>query len=316
MRSISKSAIVTGAGVVLLGASLALSSAGVSGASQDHAAAGHAKPAAKAKTCDTNGFCLSEQNEDGAGGAILGDAVNDGVGGVVTNDYGVYGSAQNEFGVYGYAPTYGIFGQADDYGVYGEAVNYGLFGVSSGAGTSGIGVYAEAANTGGAFPLWAQGEGNGSGYFSVDSYGDGVFTGFVQAIGGYTEVIRMNDGTRANANVALAPRATIEDTGTARMNDGVAAVHFENDFARSLDVGQGYQVFLTPDGETRGLYVAQKYEGGFIVRENDHGRSSVYFDYRIVAHPAGSSAMRFPAYAPLRRPHPPQPPAIAPHVLP
>ena len=106
------------------------------------------------------------------------------------------------------------------------------------------------------------------------------------------------------ASVPLAPRATIEDTGTARLTGGVGAVHLEPDFASTLDTSKGYQVFLTPDGDTRGLYVAAKYQGGFIVREAEHGRSSVYFDYRVVARLAGSSDERFPAYHPKRPPRP------------
>ena len=57
----------------------------------------------------------------------------------------------------------------------------------------------------------------------------------------------------------------------------------------------GYQVFLTPDGDVRGpLYVSQKFAGGFTVREAQGGRSSIFFDYRIVAHRAGSSDARLP----------------------
>jgi hypothetical protein len=91
------------------------------------------------------------------------------------------------------------------------------------------------------------------------------------------------------------------------MSNGIGLVHLEPDFASTLDISQGYQVFLTPDGETRGwLYVAQKFERGFIVREAEHGRSSVDFDYRVVAHPVGSSEQRFPAYTPPRQPNRPK----------
>jgi hypothetical protein len=42
------------------------------------------------------------------------------------------------------------------------------------------------------------------------------------------------------------------------------------------------------------LYVAVKYERGFVVREVERGRSSLNFDYRIVAHPYGASDARLP----------------------
>jgi hypothetical protein len=221
MRVISKSVVITGAGAVLLGTCLVISSGGVvSGASQIYSSSG-AAPAAK-KSCDTVNYCLSEVNKNASGGAIYAQAANDALYVLATDNYGVVSTATNESILGAATNDYGVYGAAvNDYGVFGSATNYGVYGVSSGGGLGGIGVFADASNTGGAFPLWAQREGTGSGYFSVDSYGDGVFTGFVQAIGGYSTVMRMSDGSRADASVTLAPRATIEDTGTARMTDGV-----------------------------------------------------------------------------------------------
>jgi len=96
---------------------------------------------------------------------------------------------------------------------------------------------------------------------------------------------RTRDGGRLGTYGTQSTRATIEDTETSRLMNGEGAVRFDAAFAGMLDFRQGYQVFLTPDGDTRGLYVAAKYEGGFIVRETEHGRSSIDFDYRVVAHP-------------------------------
>lgn len=105
----------------------------------------------------------------------------------------------------------------------------------------------------------------------------------------------------------------MEDTGTARLVDGEGAVRFDSAFASAIDANRGYQVFLTPDGDTRGLYFAAKYTGGFVVREVERGRSSLGFDYRIVAHPHHMSDARLPqvdikgpALAHLKRPARPQ----------
>lgn len=85
-----------------------------------------------------------------------------------------------------------------------------------------------------------------------------------------------------------------------------SVVRFDSALANVIDIRQGYQVFLTYDGETRGLFVARKYEGGFIVREVEHGRSSIEFDYRVVAHPVGSANERLPVVTlktmPLKEP--------------
>jgi len=44
-----------------------------------------------------------------------------------------------------------------------------------------------------------------------------------------------------------------------------------------------YHVFLTPNGDCRGLYVKQKTAASFEVHELGGGTSSVSLDYRIVA---------------------------------
>jgi hypothetical protein len=61
-----------------------------------------------------------------------------------------------------------------------------------------------------------------------------------------------------------------------------------------------YYVFLTPLGDTRGLYVSIKTPTAFQVREVEHGRSSLEFDYRIVAHPLDADNDRLPPVPPMR----------------
>ena len=78
------------------------------------------------------------------------------------------------------------------------------------------------------------------------------------------------------------------------MRDGVANVQINPDFASVMD-HSWYYVFLTPLGDTRGLYVSMKTASAFQVRENEHGRHSLEFDYRIVAHPLGAATDRLPA---------------------
>jgi len=302
MRMIFKTAIIA-AGVVLLGTSLAFSSAGiVSGASQAHDSSSHAQPAAK--SCDTSKYCLTEDN-NGTGGGISASGVIgvNATGGSCSICSGVYSTAAG-YGVYASAtnsspssPGYGVYGISPNFGVYGEATSSDGIGVNAVGGPNGEGLAGSAPGAN-AWPLFS---GGSSGDFNTDQAGDGFFDGYVEATS-FKDEVPARSGP-VSASVTIAPRPTIEDTGTARMSNGVSVVHFASDFASTLDISQGYQVFLTPDGETRGwLYVAQKYEGGFIVREAEHGRSSVDFDYRVVAHPMGTSNQRFPAYTPPRRP--------------
>ncbi len=105
---------------------------------------------------------------------------------------------------------------------------------------------------------------------------------------------RNDRGERVLAYASESATATIEDVGTARMNGGVANVRFDPAFAAVMD-HRWYYVFLTPLGDTRGLYVNMKTPAGFQVRETERGRSNIEFDYRIVAHPVDASGERLPA---------------------
>jgi hypothetical protein len=78
--------------------------------------------------------------------------------------------------------------------------------------------------------------------------------------------------------------ATVEDVGEAQLSGGETYVRIDPRFADTMDRAGSYLVFLTPQGDTPGLYVTAKTASGFVVREHG-GRSNVVFDYRIVAHP-------------------------------
>ena len=94
------------------------------------------------------------------------------------------------------------------------------------------------------------------------------------------------------ATTAAVP--TIEDYGEAQTSAGITYVRLDRVFANVIDPQQGYLVFVTPEGDTRGLYVTQRTATGFAVREIGGGHGKVPFAYRIVAHPLGKRLPRLP----------------------
>ena len=76
------------------------------------------------------------------------------------------------------------------------------------------------------------------------------------------------------------PEHWFEDFGTAKLRGGRAVVKLDADFAKVIT--RDYRVFLTPEGDCRGLYVRRKSAVSFEVRELMGGSSSVAFSYRIV----------------------------------
>ena len=290
------------AGALVLGIAVAASSVTI-------ARAGHVFPdKSKSKTysCSSGTACV-EGNSTGSntwgvyGVGTVGDGVhgvtsstngNSGTTGISTgtsgNGHGVYGRSSNGDGVYG------ITTQNDNstVGVYGDAGNgWGLVGES--ADTSGDYAVIGGAGDKSATNLLVVRNNSTDGYCIIDPNANLSCTGVIS--GSDVRVRQQNSGGRHV--LAYAPEsasATIEDVGTARMYDGVANVQIGPDFASVMD-RNWYYVFLTPLGDTRGLYVSVKTPAAFQVRETLRGRNSLAFDYRIVAHPLGASNDRLPA---------------------
>jgi hypothetical protein len=83
-----------------------------------------------------------------------------------------------------------------------------------------------------------------------------------------------------------------EDFGSGQLFNGSAKIAIDPKFAAIVNTGVQYHVFLTPSGNCKGLYVANRSATGFEVRELGDGGSSVEFDYRIVAKRSGHESER------------------------
>ncbi|MFY9738126.1 MAG: hypothetical protein WAK11_03645 [Candidatus Cybelea sp.] len=203
---------------------------------------------------------------------------------------GVYAASNNGDGLYGI--TNGSSTGSNYYaGVYGlSSTAYGVFGEISSTNTSSAAILARADNRYG-FIFQGYNQATG-GECEIDNNGDLGCTGDIE--GGEAKVRQQSSSGRHVLSYASeSASATIEDVGTARMYNGVANVQISPDFVSVMD-GKWYYVFLTPLGDTRGLYVSMKAASGFQVRETERGRSSLEFDYRIVAHPLGAANDRLP----------------------
>ncbi len=131
------------------------------------------------------------------------------------------------------------------------------------------------------------------GHCVIDPKADLDCTGGIKGGGTIESTHRNSRGEQVLAYAPESATATIEDVGTARMVDGIANVRIDRAFAAMTD-GRWYYVFLTPLGETRGLFVSRKAALGFVVREIERERSNLDFDYRIVAHPIDATNDRLP----------------------
>ena len=227
------------------------------------------------------------------------------------NDVAVYASADNKGG------GTGVYAIAGGIGVSGfSAASNGVQGVTKGAGMSGVagednettgsgnGVFAGSSDETGAYQaLEARGNSGNTNIFygsnsannvscMIDNNANLKCSGTVS--GSAVQVRhRTSGGQRVLAYAAESTSATLEDFGTATLFGGVANVAIEREFGGTIDRNT-YEVFLSPLGDTRGLYVSMKTPGGFQVREAEHGRGTIAFDYRIIARPLDARGGRLP----------------------
>ncbi len=264
---------------------------------------------------------LTNQNGDGlvSSGAANSAGVS-GLGESGPNGTGVFGRA-SAVGVYGQGPT-GVLGQAGasgKEGVRGEGPT-GVLGLGTGASGQGVrgegpkgvvgvgtgttgegvrgegyrgvrgvstasqgtGVYAEStgANSAGVFGFGTIGV---FGQSSIPRPGVGVHcVGDFVATGTKSAAVPHPDGSHRLLYCMESPENWFEDFGSAALAGGRASVTLDPDFAAVVNTAD-YRVFLTPEGDSRGLYVSSKSATGFTVREQQGGTSSLAFSYRVVA---------------------------------
>lgn len=232
--------------------------------------------------------------------------------------YGVYGIGASTSGI----SSTGVFGLGGSgccsgIGVYGIGTDISGIGVG-GQTDYGTGVFAYATSSSGT-PLLVQSSGSGplmrannstQDVFSLDSAGNETIagslyvTGTIYSGGGVQSCspcpqpllsTKSSTGTDLGAYEAKQAVPTIEDLGESQLVNGEAYVRLDPRFASTIDPNDVYLVFVTPGGDTNGLYVTHKTLDGFVVRETHGGRSAISFDYRIVAKPLGSTMIRLPA---------------------
>jgi hypothetical protein len=121
--------------------------------------------------------------------------------------------------------------------------------------------------------------------FSIGGSGNVVAQGTITGSASPLAVTRASDGTKYVAYGMRASAPSIEDVGFANLSKGYAVVKLDPSFAKTLDARTPYAVFLSPEGDNKGLYVTAKTGTSFVVRESQSGTSSLPFSYRIVARP-------------------------------
>jgi hypothetical protein len=250
-----------------------------------------------------------------SGSAVIGNSTSTVFGAVAGGGakIGVYGSATGTTGsgVEGQSPYNGVLGEAS--GASNTSTLFGgspgVWGDTGGKAESGfVGVVGTADdNSAGNFfnnsPQATLFVGNNSTANSTDlvlvAKGDNTgglctinVSGDLACSGSVTSIVHAGGSRQVALNTISSPEDWFEDAGAGQLSNGEALVNIEAVFGETVNTGVEYRVFLTPNGDCKGLYVAQKSSTSFVVRELGGGHSSIAFDYRIMAKRVGYEKVR------------------------
>ena len=129
--------------------------------------------------------------------------------------------------------------------------------------------------------------GDGSGrQCTIDTGGD------LDCTGNITPSVSTALGRNVKLYSVASPENWFEDFGSGELTAGRTQISLDPTFASTIATEENYHVFLTPNGDCKGLYVASRTASGFEVRELAGGASNVSFDYRIVAKRRGYEKIR------------------------
>ena len=130
----------------------------------------------------------------------------------------------------------------------------------------------------------------------------GIFLGpvvtwgpLVNFAGPKSAAVQHPDGSHRLLYCMESPESWFEDFGEAKLVKGKAAVKINKDFA-GVAKTDAYHVFLSPYGESNGLYVSRRNRNGFEVREQSGGRNTLTFSYRVVARRKDVPSERLPKF--------------------
>jgi hypothetical protein len=229
------------------------------------------------------GYSLATSNSggfNGAGAGVVGGSSS-------PNGYGVIGfdpTTSSTFQNNSNAEAIGVGGDTSSVGgagVMGTAdEGYAVFGLNNGSYVTGL--FFNNSNS----TSYALEAGTLSNHCTVDTSGD------LQCSGTVSGAVRGQGDRMVRLYAVQSPDNWFEDFGSGTLSGGSATVNLDPGFAQTVNTSVDYHVFITPNGESEGLYVVNKTGGGFEVREQHGGHSNIGFDYRIVCRRKGYENVR------------------------
>lgn len=112
---------------------------------------------------------------------------------------------------------------------------------------------------------------------------------------GYAVINTKNNGNKTVTYAATSTTVDVSTKGTGKLVNGTAKIAFDANYSELTAKDKPVIVTVTPMGETKGVYIAEVTNDGFIVKENGNGTSNASFYWIAIGEKANANELNVPS---------------------
>lgn len=112
---------------------------------------------------------------------------------------------------------------------------------------------------------------------------------------GYAVVNTVENGEKVATYAPSSTTVDISTKGTGKLVNGTATITFDKNYSNLTDKNKPVIVTVSPMGETKGVYVSEVTNKGFIVKENGNGTSNASFYWIAIGEKNNAEEMNVPS---------------------
>ncbi|HLO74809.1 MAG TPA: hypothetical protein VK164_12805 [Flavobacterium sp.] len=112
---------------------------------------------------------------------------------------------------------------------------------------------------------------------------------------GYAVVNTTKEGNKTVTYAATSTTVDVSTKGTGKLVNGTAKITFDTNYSQLTAKDKPVIVTVTPMGETKGVYIAEVTNNGFIVKENGNGTSNASFYWIAIGEKNNANELNVPS---------------------
>lgn len=112
---------------------------------------------------------------------------------------------------------------------------------------------------------------------------------------GYAVVNTTKEGNKTVTYAATSTTVDVSTKGTGKLINGTAKITFDTNYSQLTSKDKPVIVTVTPMGETKGVYIAEVTNNGFIVKENGNGTSNAAFYWIAIGEKNNANELNVPS---------------------